>query len=313
LLRLEDQADTSVQRGSRSGNPNVDSKRSSRRTSVGREGNSHDVARRSSRSSSSKDSIAITSRSRTSQQEKSTRRKTHRDDPQEPENASFGQKRQGQQLEMESAHSASSSRSIQQEDSRMRGDRGKDGKAPQKASVPESSGRRASRRRSMTDTIEPDGTSVGHEDVARCDPGSNCVKSLQHNASFCASDPQRPIRSQKSKRMSSLSHDDSGKDDRLKLLPQELQSPSFIDILLERSKELQTVVVVEFDGHSSLDCLALHSYREGTTHKKRTSNRHGEFDRMQRTRSTVPLDSLLTEQRSGPPLKRRGSTGTICE
>jgi hypothetical protein len=197
----------------------------------------------------------------------------------------------------------------------MRGDRGKNGKAPQKASVPERSGRRASRRRSMTDTIdfEPDGTSVGHEDVARCDPGSNCAKSLKHNASLCASDPHRPISSQKSKSRSSLSHDDSGEEDRLKLLSQELQSRSFIDILLERSNELQTVVVVEFDGHSSLDCLALHSYREGTTHKKRTSNRHGEFDRMQRTRSTVPLDSLLTEQRSGPPLKRRGSTGTISE
>jgi hypothetical protein len=93
------------------------------------------------------------------------------------------------------------------------------------------------------------------------------------------------------------------------LISQELQSRSFIDILLERSKELQTVVV-EFDGHSSLDQLALHSYHAGTS-KKRNSKGDRVLDGLQRTRTTVPLDSVLTKQRSGPPPKRRGSTGTI--
>jgi hypothetical protein len=315
LSRREDQGDTSAHRGSWSGNPTTDRKRSSRRSSVGREGNSHDQARRSFRPSSLKDSGAYgTPRSRPSQQEMSTRRKTHGDDPQETAIAFSGQHRQREQIEIESSHSASSSSigtSIHREDLRARGDRAKNGKLTQAVSIPEKSGRRESRRRSSKDTrdFRSHGTSVGHDAVARCDSGSNGAESLQHNASFCASDPHRPIGPQKSRRRSSVSHDASGKEDRWKLLSQELQSRSFIDILLERSKEWQTVVV-EFDGHASLDHLALHSYHAGTI-KKRTSKENEELDRMQRTRSMVPLDSLLTNQRSGPAPKRRGSTGTI--
>jgi hypothetical protein len=301
LSRREDQGQASVQHGSRSGSPNIASKSSSRRSSD---------AQRSSRSSSSKDSGSSMSRNRTSPQEKSTRRKAHtdgRDDPQKPGNALSSQRNQGQQLEMESSHSASSSRSGQQEDSRMRG-RGKNGRAPQNASAPECSGRRAS---STTDAMDSksDGTPLGHEDAARCDPGSNSAESVKYNASFCVPDSHCPIGLQKSRSRSSLSHDDSGKEDRWMLISQELQSRSFIDILLERSKELQTVVV-EFDGHSSLDQLALHSYHAGTS-KKRNSKGDRVLDGLQRTRTTVPLDSVLTKQRSGPPPKRRGSTGTI--